>query len=361
MSLLNDALRAAEQRQRPSQRPVPYLGRRPGRPRRRVALLVLPLVLAAGAVVAIHLWRAPQPVAATGEVTLDVTGDDESPPSPPAEVPARISRGPQDALAPPPAPVLPPPGPAPKPVEVTAAPVPKAPLTPPPPAAAVSAPVAEPVVSAPEPRTSVASVEPSSPPPVVKQVPRTPEARDRATGQELERLVREGRLAEAERRLSDLLARQPAPVSRAVVARALLVDGQAGAALSWLPPAVTEADPELRLLRARALLARGDLDGAVALLSHRIPPVAGHIEYRVTLATLLQQAGDSEAAAGHWTALLMADDSRAAWWVGLALALEGQGKIASAIRAYGQAAALPGLSTALADFVRERLRQLQAG
>lgn len=29
MSLLNDALRAAEQRQRPSQRPVPYLGRRP--------------------------------------------------------------------------------------------------------------------------------------------------------------------------------------------------------------------------------------------------------------------------------------------------------------------------------------------
>ncbi|MBQ93461.1 MAG: MSHA biogenesis protein MshN, partial [Marinobacter sp.] len=86
-----------------------------------------------------------------------------------------------------------------------------------------------------------------------------------------------------------------------------------------------------------------------------------NVEYRVTLATLLQQAGRNTEAARHWSALIAEDDSRAAWWVGLAIALETGGEINSAVRAYSEAVQLPGLSPSLADYVRERLKSLQAG
>ena len=91
-----------------------------------------------------------------------------------------------------------------------------------------------------------------------------------------------------------------------------------------------------------------------------MPAVNQNAEYRVT--------GDPAAAGRpqyrrcpHWSALIAEDDSRATWWVGLAIALETGDEINSAVRAYSQAAQLPGLSPSLADYVRERLKSLQAG
>jgi len=141
----------------------------------------------------------------------------------------------------------------------------------------------------------------------------------------------------------------------------MLVQGMAGRALEWLPQSLAGEYAGLRLLRARALLEQGNLDTAVATLQSRVPPVADGIEYRVTLATLLQQAGEAEESAGHWSELIAYDDSRGAWWLGLAIALETGGRTRSAVQAYAQAATLPGLSPSLADYARQRLNALQAG
>ncbi|ERS87438.1 MSHA biogenesis protein MshN [Marinobacter sp. C1S70] len=215
----------------------------------------------------------------------------------------------------------------------------------------------------PEPAVAIAEPEPAATPArtSVKQPRETPEAIDLRTSRELASLLASGRNAEAEQLLASLTESQPAPNSREVVTRDLLVQGKTERALGWLPTEVTDDYAGLRLLRARALLELGQLEQAVATLSTRVPAVADQPEYRITLATLLQQAGQTEASAGHWAELIAYDDSRPAWWLGLAIALETGGRSRSAVQAYAQAAALPGLSPALADYARERLNALQAG
>jgi len=342
MSLLNDALRAAEQRQQKPEAPAAYTGQGsavPARKNRLVPVLSL-LVVVLATVAGYALLAGNQSVAETAQA-----GAQESLPPIAAQsgnnsTESAVSQAPEDRGA-----------------EIVA----EKPLTDP-------APAPEKQVvrnTRPEPESPPVSqeqsVEPETEPAQVKQVRETPESIDRRVSRELTSLLRQDRFREAGERLRALLAEQLAPVSRATLARALLVEGQPEIALAWLPAPEVMGVPELRLLRARALLATGELTGAVALLRSQVPPLEGHIEYRVTLATLLQQAGESGAAADQWTALLTTDDSRAAWWVGLGVALESGGKAASAERAYTQAAALPGLSPSLADYVRERLKQLQAG
>lgn len=197
--------------------------------------------------------------------------------------------------------------------------------------------------------------------PSVKQARETPEAVDRRTSREIERLIATGQWNEAGQVLTALTGRQTAPRSRGTMAKALLVDGEPGRALAWLPAEVADGYPSLRLLRGRALLEQGNLEAAVATLEARVPAVDGNAEYRVTLATLLQQQGRSQEAARHWAELIAWDDGHGPWWVGLGIALESQGERASATRAYQQAAALPGLPRSLADYVRQRLQSLGAG
>ncbi|WP_150914377.1 tetratricopeptide repeat protein [Marinobacter halotolerans] len=208
-----------------------------------------------------------------------------------------------------------------------------------------------------------ASEEPaaSDPPSVVKTIPQTPEAIDRRTARELETLLANGQMTQAERRLAALTQTQMAPLSRFVLARSLLVDGDVDRALDWLPRDAAAADANLRMLRARALHASGELDAAVATLESNVPAVAELPAYRVTLATLLQQQGQGQEAAAQWAELIAWDDSRAPWWVGLAIALEDQGEVRGAARAYRQAAELPGLPPSLADYVQRRLASLRAG
>ncbi len=195
----------------------------------------------------------------------------------------------------------------------------------------------------------------------VKQQRETPEAVDLRTSRELSRLLVAGQNTDAERLLTALTDRQAAPRSREVFAREMLVQGMAARALEWLPDVLTNEHVNLRLLKARALLDQGELDVAISTLSASVPAVADQVEYHITLATLLQQAGDADEAAGHWSELIAFDDSKAAWWLGLAIALETGGRYRSAVQAYAQAMTMPGLSASLADYARERLNALQAG
>ncbi|MDX1636214.1 MAG: MSHA biogenesis protein MshN, partial [Marinobacter sp.] len=195
----------------------------------------------------------------------------------------------------------------------------------------------------------------------IKQQRETPELVDRRTDAELKRLLSRGRLAEAEDRLAAVLASQPAPLSRARLARHLIIANEPARALALLPESVTANHPELRLLKARAHLALGNADQALAALEESVPPVSQNPEYLVTLAALLQQEGRHNDAVGRWAELVAYNDSQAAWWVGLASALEADQQTGGALRAYRQALALSDLSPTLADFCRQRLRALGAG
>ncbi len=345
MSLLNDALRAAEQRQNRPEVATAYTGQVRGERPGRSALWFVVLLLVAGlaAVSAIWFLNRGHSEADAGEAmgNAPVVEAEEPQPQPQPETvvmaPERISE---------------PPASEPTPSVERQAEQP------------VDAPIATVEHEASEAPVSGEPVSTSTPEeelPAVKQVRETPEAMDRRVSQELASLLGNGEVAKAEQRLQALVAAQSAPVSREVFARRMLVEGKPEHALAWLPADVTAEVPDLRLLRARALHATGDLAGALSTLESSVPPVADNAGYRVTLATLLQQAGRSAESARHWSLLIVEDDSRAAWWVGLGIALETGGEPDSAARAYTQAAQLPGLSPSLADYVRERLRSLQAG
>ena len=379
MSLLNDALRAAEQRQNRPEVAGAYTGQVSAKGRGKSWLWAIVLLLAAGLIAVSAYWfdaqdssektpvlvspapahesesvselvRNPEDVQGAGQDTelSPVTSSVSAEPVL-ADVESQLAREPE-------LPVESDPEPEPEP-EIAKMPEPAVPGQKD--QVLVEQPVANIVQSAPE--VSALKQAADATEPQVKQIRETPESIDRLVSRELASLLRSGATREAEQRLRELVASQPATASREVFARQMLVQGMPDRALAWLPESAARSYAGLRLLRARALHARGDLSGALATLERDVPAAGQNMEYRVTLATLLQQAGRSAEAARQWSVLIAQDDGRAAWWVGLAIALETGGEEIGAVRAYGQAAQLPGLSPSLADYVRERLKALQAG
>ena len=355
MSLLNDALRAAEQRQKRPSAPGAYVGEqqppRDGKPLLLIAVAMWALLVTVMA----GYWMfaggsSPQPRVVASEPIPNQRIQRMAT----VVVDQRPEHEPVGVLIP-----------VPQPESVPSAPVAAAPLAP---ASAVPSPPMAKLRAKQEPiAAKIIAVKAAEAPPenvapaAVKSVPETPAATDRSSARQLERLVAQGNISAAERGLAALTQAQAAPRSRYVVARALLVEGKLEQALGWLPEQITAEHPRLRLLKARALHANNNLAAAVDTLSSNVPPVQDSAEYRVTLATLQQQQGENAAAARYWAELIAWDDSQAPWWVGLAIALEAQGEQAGAVRAYRQAAALPGLPGSLADYVRQRLQALQAG
>lgn len=400
MSLLNDALKAAEQRQaKPA--PSPYIGQESrAQPRRSGARNVLGgigLVVFAGLVGYAGWQFATVPDIPSAGAARDASLDQVVPSVPPPSEqvatpdtsgqPARESTGSavmvsgsEDTIAP-----------------VTSAPEPADPVAdqedpivessetsvaasqpsgqsePDVEPAQEQAPTEESVADTPEvtasgPREPVVSQAANEVPPEpamdaadIKQTRQTPAQLDLSASREIRALVAGGDLDAAEAILADITDTQVAPQSRYAFARSVLARGDIRRALAWVPADLANRSPSLRLIRARAILADGDLGQAVTTLQTSVPPVADNVEYRVTLATLLQQQGQSSQAANHWAELIAWDNSQAPWWVGLAIALEGRGDVPAARRAYRQAAALPGLAPSLADYVRQRLQTLGAG
>ena len=363
MSLLNDALKAAEQRQNRPQVSRAYTGQAQAQPapRSKMPLLAVVLVLMVAAVAVAWWWLAGQeakesPVPSATQVAEPAEPQPPAPVQPvPAQAEAPVAEPEPEAIKPAAEVVkLEPAVVAQKPEATRPAPEPR--VTEPEPKAQEPA-EAEPVAQKTEPDDTA----PDTAAAPVKQQRETPEAIDQRTSRELGRLLASGRTTEAEQRLTAITANQPAQASREVFAREMLVQQMPARALEWLPQTVTSEHANLRLLRARAQLEQGDLDQAVATLNSRVPPIANGLEYRITLATLLQQAGDTEESAGHWSELIAYDNNQPTWWLGLAMALDAGGRTNSAVRAYSQAATMPELSENLANYARQRLQALQAG
>ncbi|MCK7544282.1 hypothetical protein MLC59_08885 [Marinobacter bryozoorum] len=379
MSLLNDALKAAEQRQgKPA--PTAYVGGGTATRSTRRGPAVLLFVLCLLLILATVAWFWPWPMVSDGNEPAAVVGE-------PAPVPAQREVAEPQPEAPQPLaadseparpsaqdnPVVAS-GNATNPAATMAEPdVVSAPdtIAPPQQEKTIATAPAEP--RSPESRQPEAEEKPAEAPaaeaspaqPVaasdIKQGRQSPEQRDRQLAKRIKAQLARGDTIAAEQTLREITASQAAPASRYTFARSILARGEVDQALNWVPADLAARHPELRLVRARAQLAGGDLDQAVTTLQQQVPPVADQVEYRVTLATLLQQQGHSDQAANHWAELIAWDSGRAPWWVGLAIALEGRGDTTGAARAYQQAAALPGLAPSLADYVRQRLQSLGAG
>ncbi|WP_018403725.1 tetratricopeptide repeat protein [Marinobacter gelidimuriae] len=350
MSLLNEALRAAEQRQNRPAATSAYVGEQQpphnGKPLLLIAVVMWVLLIAVmGGYWMLADSSSAEPLVVESEPTPNhriqrtaAIAVDQRPENEPVKALASASQPEPSAARSPPASAVPSPS-------STAQEAPARQKT-------IAAKIAVKAEETPPEEVSTAGV---------KYVPETPAVADRSRARKLERLVAQGNITAAERGLAALTQVQTAPRSRYVVARALLVDGKPNQALGWLPEDVTAEYSRLRLLKARALHANNDLATAVDTLNSNLPPVQDHAEYRVTLATLLQQQGENTKAARYWAELIAWDDSQAPWWVGLAISLEAQGERADAATAYRQAAELPGLPRSLADYVRQRLQALGAG
>lgn len=401
MSLLNNALREAEQRRQGPAPAAAYVGQGASAPRRssgasRGLWPGLVLVVIIGAIVAALLWPRSAPVTVTTTAGPEpVTPEANTAPAPsPAQPDAELQTSPAATADPDPRPPASGAAPESGPTTVVAAPVPVAGGAAPVAAATkptAPAPRAEPSpagagsgvqddasggTAAAPPRQSGAGSTRDAPAagsvdaagtgeaaqaPEVRQQRQTPQARDRETGKAIRQALAAGRPDDAERLLAALVASQDAPLSRSRLARHLLINGQADQALQWLPADIARDHAPVRLLRGRALLAKGQARAAAATLESAVPAVRENVEYSVTLAALLQQLGRHGDAAMRWGELIAHDNTRGPWWVGLAIALEADARGASAARAYEQALALPDLTSSLADYCRQRLNALRAG
>ena len=108
---------------------------------------------------------------------------------------------------------------------------------------------------------------------------------------------------------------------------------------------------------ARMEAARGELEGAAATLQSGVEGRGVNAEYRATLASLLLRLKHYPGAARQYELALKSQADQGAWWMGLGLALAGQGKAVEARSAYNRALAAGNLPEKLAEFVRLKLAE----
>lgn len=109
-------------------------------------------------------------------------------------------------------------------------------------------------------------------------------------------------------------------------------------------------------LLARLKVERGDPQSALDILLQHSAAGERSADYQGFVAVLQNRAGRPADAAQRYRAATRLSPSEARWWVGLAMALEAEGKAQEAREAYLQARSLPGLAPELALHIEQRLR-----
>lgn len=109
-------------------------------------------------------------------------------------------------------------------------------------------------------------------------------------------------------------------------------------------------------LLARLKVERGDSPAALDILLQHAAAGERSAEYQGFVAVLQNRAGRPADAAQRYRAATRLAPGEARWWVGLAMALEAEGKAQEAREAYLQARSLPGLVPELAAHIEQRLK-----
>jgi|GEM_PF-1404508 len=183
---------------------------------------------------------------------------------------------------------------------------------------------------------------------------------DRQTAEQASRWFAQGRDKDAYRLLYDLIAKETEDHrSRAVLAGQLLAEQRLAEAGDILVMADVASFPDLRQIKARWYMQKGDSELALHTLRETLPPLASYPDYYALLASYYQQQGYMEQAAKVYRQLLEFDPGVSQWWAGLGVSLDRSKNYTEAARAYRQALQLPGLPPALIQFSRQRLQVLE--
>lgn len=118
------------------------------------------------------------------------------------------------------------------------------------------------------------------------------------------------------------------------------------------------AQANFRLMLARVALASGNKAQALQTLSELEPMVSRNLDYYATRAALAQELEQPAVAARSYQQLVVVQPGEARWWLGLAIAMDKQGRALAALDAYRKALTLP-LSPASRQFVQQRIGQLE--
>lgn len=202
----------------------------------------------------------------------------------------------------------------------------------------------------------------SKPPPKtedIKQfVPLSNKQRDNKTHSEAKQLLRVGDNLRAEKLLEDFITQQPlARRSGEMLASIYLSQQRFDKARSLIGVLrdTYPTDAGLLSIEARLLLLGGQADKAVSLLMAYKPDIASHEDYYELLGLAARKNEQYLLSEQVYKGLLDVNAGRGDRWVGLAIALDAQGKSAAARSAFREALKTGTTSTKLADYARRRL------
>jgi len=175
-------------------------------------------------------------------------------------------------------------------------------------------------------------------------------------------LIAQGRLAEAQTALEEILRLDPRNLSARQVLLGVHVDAkryglaeqllQEGLQLNIAP--ATQA-----MALARVQVERGDQVAALATLEKYAPYAVNSGEYHGFHAALLQRVGRHAEAVSQFQSALKTHPNQATWLMGAGISLQAEKRYAEAEQAYSRARASNALTPELQAFVDQRLRQLQ--
>jgi MSHA biogenesis protein MshN len=195
---------------------------------------------------------------------------------------------------------------------------------------------------------------------------------------QIKELSPQQRADEEYRRATVLLDQGKSSESIAVLEKALQLDPQHSVARQTLASLLLEGkrhDEAIRALQAglnldkshsglammlaRLQVDKGGLRPAIETLQGTLPYAIDRADYQAFLAALLQREGRHKEAAEHYLIALRKSPQNGLWWMGIAISLQGDNRLAEARDAFGRAKAANNLSPELLAFVEQKLQQLR--
>ena len=215
----------------------------------------------------------------------------------------------------------------------------------------------ETVKPAPEKKTPVTKVAQ----PVKTPKPLTLAQRDLIASQQAKKLLRNNQPLKAEEKLIAFMRGNPLAIrSGKVLATIWLSQKNYRQAEQLLIPLgdVAPRDIELIIIQARLYFSLKQLDQSMNLLLSERPAASKHTDYYELLGYVARSNQQYDYSVQSYRTLLEYDASRGDWWVGMAIALDLQGKNKLAKEAYRRGIESGRISQSLSDYARKRIPSL---
>jgi len=161
--------------------------------------------------------------------------------------------------------------------------------------------------------------------------------------------------------LYQLLKQDPQQIqARATLATMLIQQQDRPGAVQILSEGLRRhpGNADLIKLNAKLLFDDGRLDQALAWLRQAGPDITTDPDYYALMAAVLQRLKDYTNAGELYSKLVAIRPANGVWWMGLGISLEGIGRSAEALQAYGKARKDRSLAQDLARYIDARIKSL---